>query len=62
MKVAFPLAKNVLAPLAIIASASAINGAVQRRMYGRAVARVGKGITLVFSNEAVDDIVRIIDH
>ena len=31
MKVAVPLAKNILAPLGITAAASAINGAIQRK-------------------------------
>ena len=45
MKVAVPFAKNVLAPLATMASASAIDCAIQRKMRGRVV-RAGKGITL----------------
>ena len=68
MKVAVPLAKNVLPPLANIASAFAIDGAVQRRMRGRGViatrgagvVRAGKGITFVISNEDMDDIIEII--
>ena len=46
MKVAAPLAKNVLTPLATMASVSAIDGAIQRKMLGRDVVRAGKGITL----------------
>ena len=46
MKVAVPLAKNVLTPLATMASVSAIDGAIQRKMLGRDVVRAGKVITL----------------
>ena len=35
MKVAVPLAKNVLTPLATLASASAIDPAIQRKIRGR---------------------------
>ena len=51
MKVAVPLAKNVLALLAIMASASAIDGTIQRKMRGKGVVR----ITLVILNESMDD-------
>ena len=58
-----PLAKNFLAPLATMPSACAIDGAIQRKMRGRGsiatsgacVIRVGKGVTLVISNEDMDD-------
>ena len=45
-----------------MASASVIDGAIQRKMYGsRAEAiRAGKGIILFISNEDMDDIIRII--
>ena len=33
MKIAIPLAKNVLAPLGITAAASAINAGIQRKKY-----------------------------
>ena len=46
MKVAVPVAKTVLAPLATMASASAIDGTMQRKMRERIVVRVGKRITL----------------
>ena len=60
MKVAVTLAKNVLAPLASMALASAVDGAIQRKMRGQGVLRPGKGITLVISNENMGDIIRII--
>ena len=50
MKVAFPLAKNVLAPLTAMASVSTIDVAIQRKMCGRGVAKAGQGIILVIPN------------
>ena len=47
MKIAAPLAKNILAPLATIASAYAIDESIQRKLRGGGVVRAGKGITLV---------------
>ena len=45
MKVAVPLAKNILAPLKITAAASAIDEGIQKKIHG-------SGITsLIFSNE-----------
>ena len=58
MKVAVLLAKNVLASLPTMASASATDGAIQRKMRGKGVL----GITLVILNESMDDIIRIINH
>ena len=43
-----------------MASASAIGGAIQRKICGKGVITAGKGIILVILNEDVDDIVRII--
>ena len=60
MKVALPLAKTVMATLGIIASASAIDGAIKRKIRGRNVVRAGKWINLVILNEAIDDIISII--
>ena len=60
MKVAVLLAKNLLAPLAAMASASAIDDAIQRKIRRRGVVRAEKGITLVIWNEDMDDINRII--
>ena len=39
------LSKMILAPLATMASASAIDGATQRKMGGKGFLRAGKGIT-----------------
>ena len=60
MKVAVTLAKNVLAPLATMALASPIDGAIQRKMRVQGVLRPGKGITLAISNENMGDIIKII--
>ena len=68
MKVGVPSAKSFLAPLATMASASAIDGAIQRKMRGRGaittsatgVIKARKGITVVISNENMDDIIRIL--
>ena len=45
MKMAVPLAKNLLAPLGITAAASAINAGIQKQMHGSGNA------TLITSNE-----------
>ena len=52
--------KTVLAPLATMASTSAIDGAIQRKMCGKGVTKGGKKITLIISNEGMDDIIKII--
>ena len=54
VKVVVPMAKNLLALLATMASVSAIDGAIQRKMGGKGVIRAEKGITLVISNECID--------
>ena len=60
MKVAVPLATNIVTPLASMASVPAIDDVFQRKIRGRGVVRAGKGITLVFLSEDMDDIIRII--
>ena len=52
MKVAIPLAKNVLAPLGITAAASAIDAGIQKKIH-----RSG---TLIISNEEMNDIMKIV--
>ena len=55
MKVAIPLAKNVLAPLGITAAASAIDAEIQKKKIH------GSGTTtLIISNEEMNDIMKII--
>ena len=47
-------------PLSTMVSASPINGAIQRKIRRKGVAKVGIGISLVISNEKMDDIIRVI--
>ena len=54
MKVAVPLAKNILAPLGITAAASAIDAGIQKKIHG-------SGTTfLIISNEEMNDIIKIV--
>ena len=54
MKVAMPLAKNVLAPLGLTAAMSAINGSIQKKIHG-------SGIELIIEGEDMKDIIKIIE-
>ena len=54
MKVAMPLAKNVLVPLGLTAAMSAIDGGIQKKMRG-------EGIKLMFEQEDMNDIMKIIE-
>ena len=54
MKVAIPLAKNVLAPLGITAAASAIDAGIQKKIHGS-----GR-TTLIISNKEMNDILKIV--
>ena len=56
MKVAMPLAKNVLAPLGISAAMSAIDGSIKKKMFGSGAT------TLIISNDEMDDILKIIKY
>ena len=53
MKVAIPLAKNVLAPLGITTAASEIDAGIQKKIYG------SRTTTLIISNEVMNDIMKI---
>ena len=53
MKVAMPLAKNVLGPLGLTAAMSAIDDGIQKKMRG-------DGIKLMIDNEDMNDIMKII--
>ena len=53
MKVALPLAKNVLAPLGLAASMSAIDGNIQKKIHG-------SGVKLIIEQEDMKDIMKII--
>ena len=54
MKVAIPLAKNVLAPLGITAAASAIDVGIQKKIQGSGTT------TLIISNKEMNDIMKIV--
>ena len=53
MKVALPLAKNVLAPLSLTAAMSAIDGSIQKKFHG-------SGVKLIIEQEDMKDIMKII--
>ena len=54
MKVAMPLAKNVLAPLGLTAAMSAIDGSRQKKIHG-------SGVKLIIEQEDMNDIMKIIE-
>ena len=54
MKVAVPLAKNILAPLGITAAASAIDAGIQKKIHGSGTT------TLIISNKEVNDMMKIV--
>ena len=54
MKVALPLAKNVLAPLGLTAAMSAIDGIIQKKIHG-------SGVKLIIEQEDNNDIMKIIE-
>ena len=54
MKIAIPLAKNVLAPLGITAAASAIDAGIQKKKH------VSGTTTSIISNEEMNDIMKIV--
>ena len=54
MKVAMPLAKNVLVPLGLTAAMSAIDGSIQKKIHG-------SGVKLIIEQEDINDIIKIIE-
>ena len=54
MKVAVPLAKNILAPLWITEAASAIDAGIQKKIHGSGTT------TLIISNEKMNDVMKIV--
>ena len=54
MKVAAPLAKNILAPLGITAAALAIDSEIKKKIHGSGTA------TLIISKEEMNDIMKIV--
>ena len=59
MKVALPLAKNVLAPLGLTAAMSAIDGSIQKKIHGSGATK-GAGNKLIVEQEDMNDIMKII--
>ena len=55
MKVALPLAKTVLAPLGLTAAMFAIDGSIQKKIYG-------SGVKLIIEQEDMNDIMKIIEE
>ena len=54
MKVAMPLAKNVLVPLGLSAAMSAIDGSIKKNLLGSGTT------TLIISNDEMNDIIKIV--
>ena len=54
MKLAMPLAKNVLAPLGLTAAISAIDGSIKKKMLGSGTT------TLIISNNEMNDLIKIV--
>ena len=54
MKIAMPLAKNVLAPLGISAVMSAIDGSIKKKMFGSGAT------SLIISNDEMNDVLKIV--
>ena len=54
MKVAMPLAKNILAPLGLTAAMSDIDGSIQKKIHG-------SGVKLIIEQEVMNDIIKIIE-
>ena len=59
MKVALPLAKNVLAPLGLTAALSAIDGSMQKKIHGSGATK-SAGVKLIIEQEDMNDIMKII--
>ena len=59
MKVALPLAKNVLAPLGLTAAMSAIDGSIQKKIHGSGATK-GAGVKLIIEQEDMNNIMKII--
>ena len=59
MKVAMPLAKNILAPIGLTAAMSPIDGGIQKKMHGSEATK-GAGVKLIIEQEDMNDIMKII--
>ena len=54
VKVAVPLAKNILAPFGLTAAASAIDAQITKKLHG------SRTTTLIISNEEMIDIMKLV--
>ena len=59
MKVALPLAKNVLTSLVLTAAISAIDGSIQKKIHGSGATK-GAGVKLIIEQEDMKDNLKII--
>ena len=59
MKVAFPLAKNILAPLGITVAASAIDAVIQKKRKEKYTAQ-GATATLIISKKEMNNMMKIV--
>ena len=59
MKVAMPLAKNVLVPLGLTAAMSATDGSIQKKIHGSGATK-GAGVKLIIEQEDTNDIMKIV--
>ena len=59
MKVALPLAKNVLASLGLTAAMSTIDGSIQKKIHGSGATK-GAGVKLIIEQEDMNNIIKII--
>ena len=59
MKVALPLAKNVLAPVGLTAAMSAIDESIQKKIHGSGATK-GAVVKLIIEQEDMNDIMKII--
>ena len=57
MKVAVPLAKNILAPLGITVAPSAIDAGIQKKIHGSGCSL---STTFIISNKEMNDIMKIV--
>ena len=56
MKVAVPMAKNILVPLAITPAASAIHAGIQKKIHGSGTT------TLIISSEELNDVLKSFEN
>ena len=59
MKVALPLAKNVLVPLGLTVAMSVIDGSIRKKIHGPGAPK-GAGVNLIIEQEHMNDIMKII--